>query len=75
MVMAAETAAPKDHTSFILVRIGPNDVDVQGELLRRGVIVRPCTAYDLPEFLRISIGTRAENEQLVATLEETLPGE
>jgi len=42
---------------------------VHRALLAQGVIVRPCVGYDLPEFLRISIGTRAENERLVAALE------
>lgn len=59
----------ESHTNFILVRIGPNALDVQRKLLTHGVIVRPCAGYDLPEFLRISIGTRAENERLVAALE------
>jgi len=60
----------ESHTNFILVRIGPNAVDVQHRLLRRGIIVRPCVAYDLPDFLRISIGTAKQNERLVAALTE-----
>jgi histidinol-phosphate aminotransferase len=59
----------ESHTNFILVRIGPSALDVQRKLLARGVIVRPCGGYGLPEFLRISIGTKAENERLIAALE------
>jgi len=47
----------ESHTSFVLVRIGPDAPDMMEGLLRRGLIVRPMTAYELPEFLRISIGT------------------
>ena len=60
------------HTNFVLVRIGPAASDVQQKLLETGVIVRPCSGYDLPEFLRISIGTPEQNERLVRELERML---
>ncbi len=62
----------ESHTNFVLVRIGPHAVDVQQALLRQGIIVRPCTGYDLPEFLRISLGTPEENERFIHALEEIL---
>jgi len=58
----------ESHTNFVLVRIGPNADAVQQALLHRGVIVRPCRIYDLPELLRISIGTEKENERLIREL-------
>jgi len=63
----------ESHTNFVLVRIGPGALDVMDRLLRLGVIVRPMTAYELPEFLRISIGTPHQNERLIVGLEEILP--
>jgi histidinol-phosphate aminotransferase len=36
--------------------------------LRDGVIVRPVANYGLPDYLRISVGTRAENHRLLAAL-------
>ena len=60
------------QTNFLLVRIGPAAKQVYTELLKRGVIVRPCTGYDLPEHLRITIGDRSQNERLVSTLEQVL---
>ena len=60
------------HTNFVLVRIGPEALDVQQALLRRGVIVRPCTAYDLPEFLRVTVGTQDENARMIRALAEVL---
>jgi histidinol-phosphate aminotransferase len=62
------------HTNFILMEIGPNAASVQQALLERGVIVRPCGGYDLPEYLRISIGTRGQNERFIRALEEVLVG-
>lgn len=55
------------------------DVDRPGrgvflELLKRGVIVRPVDNYGLPRFLRISIGTEAENARLIEALNDVLKG-
>ena len=62
----------ESHTNFVLVRFGPQAAGIQQELLERGVIVRPCGGYDLPEFLRISIGTPEENARLLRELEAVL---
>jgi len=62
----------ESHTNFVLVRIGRNASTVQQELLERGVIVRPCGGYALPEYLRISIGTPKQNERFLTTLSEIL---
>jgi len=62
----------ESHTNFVLVRIGPRAEAIQQALLAAGVIVRPCCGYDLPAFLRVSIGTPAENERLVSALERSL---
>ena len=32
------------------------------------MIVRPCGGYELPEFLRITVGTPAQNERLIESL-------
>ena len=41
-------------------------------LLREGVIVRPVANYDLPNHLRISVGTEQENRRLLDALAEVL---
>jgi histidinol-phosphate aminotransferase len=60
------------QTNFLLARVGPAAKQVYTELLKRGVIVRPCTGYDLPEHLRITIGDAHQNARLVTTLETVL---
>ena len=62
----------ESHTNFILVRVGPDAAKLYRRLLERGIIVRPCANYDLPEFLRVSIGTESDNERLISELERLL---
>jgi len=57
--------------NFILVRIGPA-ARVYQELLARGVIVRPVANYDLPEWLRVTIGLPQENERFINALSAAL---
>jgi histidinol-phosphate aminotransferase len=59
------------HANFILVRV------VEGQrvfetMQRQGVIVRPMGGYQLPEWVRISIGTPQENERSLAALKAAL---
>ena len=42
------------------------------KLLRQGIIVRPLKGYNLPEWVRISVGTMEENKKLIAALEEVM---
>lgn len=58
-------------TNFILVKVGDGQ-RVWGEMQRRGVITRPMAGYQLPEWIRISIGTAAENGRCIETLREVL---
>lgn len=62
----------RSHTNFVLVKIGPQATAVQEMLLNKGVIVRPCTSYDLPLFLRVTVGSKAQNVRFIEALESTL---
>ncbi|HTQ30132.1 MAG TPA: histidinol-phosphate transaminase [Opitutaceae bacterium] len=53
--------------NFILVRVGEG-ARVFDALQRRGVIVRPLQPYGLPEWLRVTVGTPAQNERLLKEL-------
>ncbi len=63
----------RSHTNFVLVRVGPQAGKLFQALLRQGVIVRPCTGYDLPEYVRITVGTPEQNARLISALETVLP--
>jgi len=41
-------------------------------LLQSGVIVRPIANYDMPDWLRVSIGLEAENEKFLSALQQAL---
>lgn len=62
----------ESHTNFILVEIGPKAATIQQWLLEEGIVVRPGTAYDLPNCLRITIGDQAQNTRLIEALEGIL---
>ena len=57
--------------NFLLVKVG-DGARVFGALQQRGLIVRPVKPYGLPEWVRITVGTRAQNERLLAALTEVL---
>jgi histidinol-phosphate aminotransferase len=60
-------------TNFVMVRFPRPAAEVTRELERRGVIIRPLGAFRLPpEYARISVGTREENERLLEALRQVL---
>jgi histidinol-phosphate aminotransferase len=59
------------QANFILVRVGDGQ-RVFGELQKLGVIVRPMGGYQLPEWIRISIGTPKENQRCLEALKSVL---
>jgi histidinol-phosphate aminotransferase len=70
---ALETIPSKGN--FLLVKIGsaPDAGTAMFKaLLARGVITRPVANYDLPQWLRISVGTKRENEACVNAMRGVL---
>ncbi len=60
------------YGNFLTIRVGRAQ-EIYRRLLRRGVIVRPVGGgYQLPEHLRVTVGTREENEKLLAALAASL---
>lgn len=59
--------------NFILVRVGEGQ-RVFETMQKLGVIVRPMGGYQLPEWIRISVGTPEENERCLRALAEVLKG-
>lgn len=46
--------------------------EVNAQLLANGVIIRPIANYEMPTYLRVSIGTPAENETFITKLKKIL---
>ncbi len=57
--------------NFILVKVRDGDRVFQ-EMLKQGVIIRAMRGYKLPDWVRISIGTRAQNERCLEVLDQVL---
>ena len=54
--------------NFITFKIA-NARRVFESLLRQGVIVRPIAGYGLPDYLRVTVGTEAQNRRFLAALD------
>lgn len=55
-------------TNFFLVKVA-NAKDFRAALLRHGILVRDCTSFGLPEYVRIAARTMPECQKLIATVQ------
>ena len=60
--------------NFVLVEVGDGSA-VADACQQRGVIVRDCTSFGLPECIRVTTGTREETERAVETINDVLAEE
>ena len=58
--------------NFISVRFGDDAGRIYQSLLEQGIIVRPVANYGMAEFLRISVGTQAQNARMLEVLDSLL---
>lgn len=58
--------------NFITLHLKRPAVAIYEALLREGVIVRPIAGYGLPQHLRITIGTEAQNQRCITALKKVL---
>ncbi len=59
--------------NFVCVDVKKDGAEVYESLLRKGVIVRPVGAYQMPTYIRVSVGSRSENAAFITALSEVLP--
>jgi histidinol-phosphate aminotransferase len=60
------------QANFLLVKPRADAGGLFEQLLTRGVIIRHLGSYGMPAFVRISIGTAEENQELVRNMRELL---
>jgi histidinol-phosphate aminotransferase len=60
--------------NFVMVNVRDGHAIFE-KLLRQGIIVRPLKGYNLPEWVRISVGTMEETKKLVAAFKEVMRGQ
>jgi len=58
--------------NFISLDVKQDVNAVNEALLKKGVIIRPVAAYQMPTYIRVSIGTKIENERFIEALTEVL---
>ena len=58
--------------NFISLDVKQDVNAVNEALLKKGVIIRPVAAYQMPTYIRVSIGTQIENERFIEALTEVL---
>lgn len=58
--------------NFILIDVGRDGVSVFKDMLKYGVIVRDMKQYGLKNFIRVTIGTKQENERFIKVLKKIL---
>jgi histidinol-phosphate aminotransferase len=59
------------YANFVLVKVGDGNA-VFKAMMQQGIIIRAMAAYKLPEWVRISIGTMAQNRRCIELLREVL---
>jgi histidinol-phosphate aminotransferase len=59
-------------SNFILMDCGRDGEEIFREMLKYGVIVRDMKQYGLKNFIRVTIGTRKENERFIKVLKKIL---
>jgi histidinol-phosphate aminotransferase len=59
--------------NFMLIKVG-DGMRVFDALQRRGIIVRPVKSYGLPAWIRVTVGTEAQNDRLIAELRGAMAG-
>ena len=58
--------------NFLLIDCGRPAAAVYEDMLRQGVIVRPVGNYQLPNHLRLTMGTQPQNQRMLAALKHAL---
>ncbi len=58
--------------NFISARMPRPGADIFSAMLKQGVIVRPIAEYQMPDFIRVTVGTEAENARFVEALKKVL---
>ena len=58
--------------NFVCIDTKTSGKDVFESLLKKGVIVRPIDLYEMPTYIRVTIGNRTENNIFLEKLREIL---
>jgi histidinol-phosphate aminotransferase len=60
------------EANFVLVRVGPDAEGLTKKLFEKKILVRWMGAYELPEYIRVTVGTMEENRLFARSLRSLL---
>ena len=60
------------EANYILFRVGRDAEGITRDLFEEKVLTRWMGAYDLPEYIRVSIGRMEENERFIEALKNIM---
>lgn len=60
------------EANFVFFETGLNASAIGEEMLKRGVIVRPCTGWGYEEAIRVTVGTKYENKRFIEEFSKVL---
>jgi len=60
------------QANFVLINVKSSGDELYRDLLKSGMIIRPMSAYQFPEWIRVTIGRRTQNVLLMRLLKEYL---
>jgi histidinol-phosphate aminotransferase len=58
------------EANFIFIDVGMDAKSLFQEMLKRGIIIRPGDIWNLPNFVRLTIGTREQNLMFIKALKD-----
>ena len=62
----------ESQANFIMVNVNGDDRPIHEYLLRHGYIIRPGYLLDMPEWIRVSIGTKEQNVEFCELLYDAI---
>jgi histidinol-phosphate aminotransferase len=62
----------KTEANFIFINMKKPADEVFLRMMSAGVIIRPLTSFGLPQAIRVSIGTKEQNEKFISAIKKTL---
>jgi histidinol-phosphate aminotransferase len=65
---------PLESTAFFLTFAVPDAASLRRRLLAKGILIRDCTSFGMPGFVRVGARPKADRQRLVQALREELPG-
>lgn len=71
-LQARGLAVLPSQANFVTIDFGRDARPIHQGLLERGIIVRPMASYGMPSFLRVTVGTEAENDRFLQALEQAM---